>query len=143
LVSGGWSVIGYTRITPFLYEKFGLHDTCGIHNLHGMPGIIGAIAGIISAATASPQIYGQQLFEIFPHGNTGDQWKYQLACLGHSFGIAIVGGFIFGFITQKLGPLLFDPHIDPEMMFDDEHAWEVPHEVHEPSHQELKEKHSV
>ena len=27
-----------------------LHDTCGVHNLHGMPGVIG---GLVSAIVAS------------------------------------------------------------------------------------------
>lgn len=143
LVSGGWSVIGYTKISPFLYEKFGLHDTCGIHNLHGMPGIIGGLAGIISAGTASASVYGQTFTDIFPHASGGDQWKYQLATLGHSFGLAIVGGLIFGFIAKKLGPYFFDPHIDAEYMFDDNHAWEVPHKIVDSPHangHEMEEK---
>jgi len=53
LLSGFLSVFGYVYITPWLEEKLGVHDTCGVHNLHGMPGLMGGIAGAISAATAS------------------------------------------------------------------------------------------
>lgn len=31
----------------------GVYDTCGIHNLHGMPGVLAGIAGSIAAATAT------------------------------------------------------------------------------------------
>ena len=38
-------------LTPKLLEWIGLYDTCGIHNLHGIPGLIGGISsGIICAS---------------------------------------------------------------------------------------------
>lgn len=43
---------------PFLEEKLKIQDTCGIHNLHAMPGVIGGIVGAISAAAASEPVYG-------------------------------------------------------------------------------------
>merc|ERR1712056_47705 len=47
----GWvSTVGYVYITPALEKSIGLLDTCGVHNLHGLPGIIGGIGGAISAA---------------------------------------------------------------------------------------------
>jgi len=30
----------------------------GIHNLHGMPGILGALAGVFMALLATPERYG-------------------------------------------------------------------------------------
>lgn len=44
------SAVGFAVIGPFLKDKINLHDTCGIHNLHAMPGFLG---GIISAIAAS------------------------------------------------------------------------------------------
>ena len=35
-----------------------LHDTCGVHNLQGIPGIIAAVIGIIAAAAATEDLYG-------------------------------------------------------------------------------------
>ena len=39
----------------------------GVHNLHGMPGIVGAIAGAFSALAASEnEVFGQKVSTIFP-----------------------------------------------------------------------------
>lgn len=45
-ITGIVSSLGFGYIGPFLRKKIYLHDSCGIHNLHGMPGVIG---GILSA----------------------------------------------------------------------------------------------
>lgn len=37
-----------------------IQDTCGIHNLHAMPGVIGGIVGAITAAAASESVYGKE-----------------------------------------------------------------------------------
>jgi len=42
------SVYGYARMN--LESRFHMHDTCGIFNLHGMPGFFGGIFGIIAAS---------------------------------------------------------------------------------------------
>ena len=39
-------------------SKLKLHDTCGVNNLHGMPGILAAIAGAIATAMATKENYG-------------------------------------------------------------------------------------
>merc|ERR1719174_2722267 len=44
LIAGGVSTLGYVYLTPRL-NRWGIYDVCGIHNLHGMPGIIGGIGG--------------------------------------------------------------------------------------------------
>lgn len=40
-----------------------VHDTCGVHNLHGMPGVIGGIVGVIVAAAAEDTQYNATLYE--------------------------------------------------------------------------------
>jgi len=35
---GAISTVGFAKLQPFLADTFNLQDTCGIHNLHGMPG---------------------------------------------------------------------------------------------------------
>ncbi len=49
-VVGLVSSFGFAKLSGFLREKINLHDTCGVLNLHGIPGITG---GIISAIVAS------------------------------------------------------------------------------------------
>ena len=44
---------------PYLEDRFLIHDTCGVHNLHGMPAVIGTIISIIMAAKADTALYGK------------------------------------------------------------------------------------
>lgn len=54
LISGILSSIGFKKIGPFLSDKIGLSDTCGVHSLHGMPGVFAAIvSAIVIAANES------------------------------------------------------------------------------------------
>jgi ammonium transporter Rh len=39
-------------------KKLSIHDTCGVHNLHGMPGVMAGIVGAITAAMATQDEYG-------------------------------------------------------------------------------------
>lgn len=45
-------------LQPILESRFKLQDTCGVHNLHGMPGVLGAILGVVVAALATHEAYG-------------------------------------------------------------------------------------
>merc|ERR1712187_1048013 len=60
-IAGFVSVFGYEVISPFLEDKIGLTDTCGVHNLHGMPGIMGGLGGAISSAMATKEKYKVEL----------------------------------------------------------------------------------
>lgn len=44
---------------PILESKLKIQDTCGVHNLHGMPGVLGAIVGAVTAALATRDVYGK------------------------------------------------------------------------------------
>ncbi len=59
-IAGVVSSLGYAYVQPFLLEKLNLHDTCGVHNLHGMPALI---SGIVSAIVVSRGV-----------GNFGDNY---------------------------------------------------------------------
>jgi ammonium transporter Rh len=49
-ITGLVSSFGFAYLSAFLRNKISLHDTCGVLNLHGLPGLIG---GIVSAIVAS------------------------------------------------------------------------------------------
>lgn len=154
VVAGVISVVGYHIITPFLNKKLKIHDTCGVHNLHGMPGVLAAIAGIVTVALATEAEYGYSLYELFParvpadntseyavlshnftqHGygkldpgygrTAGGQAAFQAIALGVTIIVAIVGGVITGFILKL--PIWDQPKT--AQLFDDEDYWEIPDE---------------
>jgi ammonium transporter Rh len=46
-LGGSISVVGYHTLAPKLKGLW--HDTCGVHNLHGLPGFLGGVTGAIFA----------------------------------------------------------------------------------------------
>jgi len=64
-IAGAISSLGYAYIGPFLSRKINLHDTCGVHNLHGMPGVIGAIVSAI-VASRGVENFGSNYDKQFP-----------------------------------------------------------------------------
>ncbi len=50
LFAGIISTFGFIYLTKFLNKKIGLIDTCGVHNLHGIPGLLGGILSSIAIA---------------------------------------------------------------------------------------------
>ncbi len=82
LLAGTLSVVGFVFIQPMLESKMKLIDTCGVHNLHGMPGLFGGLCGIIVV----PSVIGAQL--------TG---------IAMTLITAIVGGVIAGMVIKATG----------------------------------------
>jgi len=76
LAAGAISTIGYAKLD---LSRIGLSDTCGVHNLHGMPGILGAIVGF-AAFEAKDQILGLVI----------------------TLAIAILGGVLTGIVLKFL-----------------------------------------
>lgn len=58
VAAGTLSTVGYSIIAPKLEKLIKGTDTCGINNLHGMPGILGGLTGIAFAASAGTQVLG-------------------------------------------------------------------------------------
>ena len=44
-------------LQPFLLDKLKIHDTCGVNNLHGMPGLFGGLLSVLIAGIASSDVY--------------------------------------------------------------------------------------
>ncbi|KFP60966.1 Ammonium transporter Rh type A [Cariama cristata] len=125
-IAGIISVLGFHFLTPFLASKLNIQDTCGVHNLHGLPGILGGIAGII--VTAIKEEIREDV-----HFTPG----MQAAALGSTIGIALVGGALTGGILK----LPFLGQASDQNCFDDSVYWEVPeeektHEIHSNNYDE-------
>ena len=59
LLAGAVCVIGYALIQPRLQSILKMVDTCGVHNLHGMPGLLGGIIAIaVVPGIATAQLSG-------------------------------------------------------------------------------------
>lgn len=111
-VAGIISTVGFKYLSPILASNLGIQDTCGVHNLHGLPGILGGLAGIVAAALGKKD---------------GASATMQAAALGSSLGFALVGGTITGLIMK----LPFWGQPPDQNCFDDSIYWEVPNEEEE------------
>jgi ammonium transporter Rh len=89
---GAISTLGYQFVQPFLQSKLGLHDTCGVHNLHGMPAVFGGVISIIMAEAKYDS-------SILVNGK-GEAGGYQAAAIGVSFAVAIAGGAVAGILMK-------------------------------------------
>lgn len=135
-LAGVISVLGYKYLSPLMEEKLKIQDTCGVHNLHGMPGVLGAIVGAVTAALATKDIYGDGMADVFPDVHSGDiepafQGVRQAISLAVTLGMALFGGLIVGFILKL--PIYGAP--PDTICFEDSIYWEVPGEEH--AHGEL------
>ena len=51
-------IVDFHWIQPAINNRLGIHDTCGVHNLHGMPGLLAGIVGAVTTAVATFDEYG-------------------------------------------------------------------------------------
>lgn len=147
-IAGVISVLGYQYVTPFLKSRLKILDTCGVNNLHGMPGILAGIVGAVAAAMASMNSWGESMYEIFPlmapmenttefkeiqHNfnefhlepsigrSSIEQGGYQMLALTVTLGISIVGGALTGLLLRM--PCL--DNVPSKRMFDDDEFFVV------------------
>jgi ammonium transporter Rh len=82
LLAGTVSVLGYVFLQPILESKFKIVDTCGVHNLHGMPGLLGGLSAFLVVPDIAIAQFNGIVITLF---------------------IAIVGGLIAGVIVKATG----------------------------------------
>lgn len=99
LVAGMVSTFGFARLTPFLEARIGLHDTCGVHNLHGMPAIIAAVSSIVLTAYKAP--LGHDMPDVFGNSN---QALRQLYAMLLTLGVSVGTGLLTGLVLKLVGP---------------------------------------
>ncbi|NXG46167.1 RHCG protein, partial [Psilopogon haemacephalus] len=128
-LSGIVSTVGYVYLTPFLESRLHIQDTCGIHNLHALPGLIGGIVGAITAAAATEDVYGKEGFikafdftGVYQTRTPSVQGGFQAAGIMVSLLMALVGGALVGAVLKL--PVWGDAAA--ENCFEDDVYWEVP-----------------
>lgn len=57
ILAGFLSGFGITHLHPWLQGKMFLHDTCGVHFIHGVPGLIAWIISIIVTGSMDKSLY--------------------------------------------------------------------------------------
>ncbi|XP_026730518.1 ammonium transporter Rh type B [Trichoplusia ni] len=123
--AGVLSVCGYKYLTPAM-EKFGIQDTCGVNNLHGMPGVYSGLLSVFFAFFITSETYGSEMehiFEAMGEGRSaGVQALFQLAALITTMVLAIGVGFGTGIISKAP---IFSPLKETER-YDDKINWELP-----------------
>src|SRR5699024_1557166 len=55
LISGAVSAFCFLYLDDWLMKKTGVRDTMGVHNLHGVPGIVGGLAPLVLGFTGGTQ----------------------------------------------------------------------------------------
>lgn len=139
--AGFLSVFGYTTIQDKLERSISLYDTCGVNNLHGMPGILAAIIGVFATWFVDETVLPDcTIFMVWPGRfndscdvcttgtacpetrSAGLQAGYQLLYLVITLCVAIGSGLLTGKIVS------FMPRQKGD--FDDENHWEVPSYEH-------------
>ena len=93
LAAGAISTFGFAIVQSRLQKGLKIVDTCGVSNLHGIPGIFGGLVALIVV--------------------TGINYTAQLAGIGLTIVIAIVAGLITGKILHLFGHRE-QPYMDTE-----------------------------
>ncbi|NXR57624.1 RHBGB protein, partial [Rhadina sibilatrix] len=95
------SQLGLRFFTPVLHSRLKIRDTCGVHNVHGLPGILGALLGTLLTLLATADTFGDRLELVFPLVAQGsrtvtDQAFIQLGALPLTLLLAALGGCVTG-----------------------------------------------
>ncbi|XP_032598627.2 LOW QUALITY PROTEIN: ammonium transporter Rh type B [Drosophila grimshawi] len=138
IIAGTISVLGYRYLTPWMTSSLRLHDTCGVHNLHGMPALVSAIASAVVASLVTLENYQSDLQDIFPAmvgsnstdtkimgglgRNASTQAGYQLFGIALTLVIAIGGGILTGAVLKYVN----FRNLQKDEQHQDEQYWEVP-----------------
>jgi len=139
-LAGILSVLGYEYITE-AFKKANFHDTCGVHNLHGLPGIFSGFISALMAALAKQEHFGgkEQFYKFYPameqtevlfNGTSCikrgfspfEQAGNQLVALMATLFIAITSGLLVGGLMK----IKLLENINQDIMFDDDTTFITP-----------------
>jgi ammonium transporter Rh len=111
LTAGLVSVLGYEFVSPLFARKLQIYDSCGVHNLHGLPALLGGLASAIFVTTDSHATF-------LEHGR-GVQAGYQVAAVMATVAVALVSGWFTGGVMM----MAVDEHHKPE--YNDAAFWQT------------------
>jgi len=80
--AGAICVVGYTWIQPRLQSVLKIVDTCGVHNLHGLPGLFGGVVAIFLVPGVA---------------------RAQLGGIVVTVALAFVAGIVAGYVLRATG----------------------------------------
>ena len=96
VLPGVLSTFGYVYGSPFMEDVFSVYDTCGVHNLHGLPSVLGGLASAIFVAIDHDAE--------FLHNDGLPQPVRQIMAVVTTLALAVVSGYATG-IVMKLSTL--------------------------------------
>ena len=129
--AGILSTYGFSYASPAL-KRAGLTDTCGIFNLHFMPGVMGGVASAIAAAVVDPA-YGWPAAAIAANFH-GRGERSALVQGGFQMAMTVISA-AWGAGTGALVALAVRDHSVHEPIvnnfYEDAGLWNVPHDMGE------------
>lgn len=90
-LAGLLSAFGYAHVQPWLNSKYGLHDTCGVNNLHGMPSLLGGFISVLVAGVAS-ESRNENIYAHDPAPQALMQFLAILLCFFWALGTGLLTG---------------------------------------------------
>jgi len=127
VIGGTISTTGFAFGSNLLNKVLKLHDTCGIHNLHGMPGLLGGLVSVVAAGAAVAD--STTTAKIGPEFSTMFYWNkaqagIQAAAMGITLAIAILSGIFTGLIL--LGLRFIEKSFYKQDFFQDHQYFNIP-----------------
>lgn len=116
------SVVGYAKLLPALESRIKLHDSCGVHNLHGMPGVLSGLISIPIAGSAAAKAYHGTYADVFPAGGGAAQMVAQASFLAFTLVFSAVAGTLTAFAMKRVRRLP-DAAGGADLWFSDAFAW--------------------
>ena len=92
VIAGVVSVCGYFWVSNALQDRFDISDTCGVHNLHGLPALVGGLASAIFVTLDSDA-------EFLLYDRPSQAWR-QVAATFATVALASASGYFTGFILR-------------------------------------------
>jgi len=111
-LAGAISTYGFNVIQEKL-DHWGIHDTCGVHNLHAIPSIVGALASVVVCLIDRDNVDVSGIY-------AKSQWWRQLVGMCATLAFAIISGLLVGFVCQKV-----EPDEGPGVEFHDGSHWKL------------------